>query len=102
MFTIRVLDGQVRMIKLSEKYSVENDPYSWRLTTTVPSDHKWTKDGSVNKDRWFPTLQMLLVYIVDEELKECDGEISDLLEKLNTVLDEVKTIEFKIKGKWQK
>ena len=90
------------MIKLSEKYTIKNDPYSWKLITTVPSDHRWTKGGFASSDRWFPTLQILLVHIVDNELKDCDGEISDLLKKHNTVLDEIKAMEFKIKGKWQK
>ena len=102
MFTTKVLDGLLKMIKLSEKYTIKNDPYSWRLITTVPSDHRWAKDGSASKDRWFPTLQMVLVHILNEELKECDGEIAELLEKYNTVLEEIKAMEFKIKGKWQK
>jgi len=102
MFTTKVLDGLLKMIKLSEKYTLESDAFSWKLIALVPSNARLAKDGFVKNERWFPTLQMILVHILDEELKECNGEISDLLEKLNTVLDEIRDMEFKIKGKWQK
>ena len=101
-FTIKVLDGHLKMIKLSEKYTLESDAFSWKLIALVPSNARLAKDGFVKNERWFPTLQMVLVHILDEELKECDGEIAKLLEKYNTVLEEIKAMEFKIKGKWQK
>ena len=85
------------MIKLSEKYTLKNDHHSWRLISRVESDHYKAKDGFVDENRWYPTIQMVLLHIFDELLKECNGDIVDLLKAVEDAREEIRGMEFKIK-----
>lgn len=80
------------MIKISEKYSLETDAYSWRLDIKTPSTHHKSKKDYVIQSRWYPTVSMALAYVIDEELKKVDGDLVELANRLEEVTEEVKNL----------
>jgi hypothetical protein len=95
-YTIKVLDGLQRInntvLTISEKYTLEPDPYAWRLDIKTPSDHHKSKSGYIIQSRWYPKLSMVLAFILDNELKEVDGTLVELTTRLEEITEEVKNL----------
>ena len=88
-FITKVQDGQERkantVLKLSEKYKLYPDPFSWRLEILTETDHPKNKSGYSIEKRYYPKLSYALNYIMDNELKAVDGGWKEVLEALETL-----------------
>lgn len=95
-YTIKVLDGHQRtnntVLKISEKYTLEADPYAWRLDIKLSSDHYKSKSGYSIQSRWYPKLSMVLAFILDNELKQVNGTLVELAARLEEVTEELKNL----------
>ena len=89
-------------MKLCDKYLIEYDAWSWKLTTKVPSTHPKNKDGYIEELRWFPTLRMILVHILDNELKEDCKDVEEMLRVLDTTQKEITELIDNKYNKWRK
>jgi len=80
------------VLTISEKYILKPDTYSWRLDIKIPSDHPKNKRGYKIQSRYFPMVSMALAFILDNELKQVDGTLVDLANRLEEVTEEVKNL----------
>ena len=80
------------MLTLSEKYTLHSDAYSWRLETKIESKHHKSKEGYVIEKRYYPTISMVLAYILDEELKNIDGGLIEMAQALQDLSAELKEL----------
>ena len=88
------------MLKLSEQFYLSWDQYSWKLTERIPTKHYKSKRGYAELERWFPTIQMVLVHIFDEQIKSCEGtELADLQKSVELALTSVQEMSKTLQGK---
>ena len=90
------------MLKLCDKYLIEYDAWSWKLITRIPSTHHKSKDGYIDELRWFPTLRMILVHILDRELKKDCKDAAEMLELLDQTQKEITELIDNKYNKWRK
>lgn len=89
-------------MKILEKYTIEYDAYSWKLTAIVPSNSYLSKTGYTTEERWFPTLRMILVHILDRELKKDCKDIQAMLDEMDRVTKEITELIDDKYNQWRK